>query len=86
MSDWPLRKLGDVAKIVSGATPKTKIPEYWDGDILWATPKDLGQLREIEIEDTERKISRPVTKAARPDYYRLVLFFSQAEHRLAIWQ
>lgn len=58
MSDWPLRKLGDVAKIVSGATPKTKIPEYWDGDILWATPKDLGQLREIEIEDTERKITK----------------------------
>lgn len=58
MNDWHLRKLGDVAKIVSGATPKTKIPEYWDGDILWATPKDLGQLREIEIEGTERKITK----------------------------
>ncbi|NMA44982.1 MAG: hypothetical protein GX945_00320 [Lentisphaerae bacterium] len=58
MSEWPLRKLGDVAEIVSGATPKTNNPEYWDGDILWATPKDLGQLKEIEIEDTERKITQ----------------------------
>ena len=27
--------LGDVCKVVSGSTPKTGIPEYWNGDIKW---------------------------------------------------
>ena len=54
---WRQYRIGDIAEIVSGATPKTKIKEYWDGDILWATPKDLGQLNSIEISDTERKIT-----------------------------
>ena len=28
-------KLGEICEIVSGSTPKTSIPEYWDGDIKW---------------------------------------------------
>ncbi|MFV9690955.1 MAG: restriction endonuclease subunit S, partial [Desulfobacteria bacterium] len=55
---WRKCQIGDIAKIVSGATPKTKIKEYWNGDILWATPKDLGQMHSIEISDTERKITK----------------------------
>jgi len=55
---WRKRRIGDIAEIVSGATPKTMVKEYWDGDILWATPKDLGQLNSIEISDTERKITK----------------------------
>jgi len=54
---WRKRRIGDIAEIVSGATPKTMVKEYWDGDILWATPKDLGQLNSTEISDTERKIT-----------------------------
>lgn len=35
-------KLSSVAQIVSGATPSTKHQEYYDGNIIWATPKDLS--------------------------------------------
>jgi type I restriction enzyme S subunit len=56
--NWKYLKIGEVAEVVSGATPKTKISEFWDEDILWATPKDLGQLETIEIADTERKITK----------------------------
>ena len=42
MSEWPMVKLGEVAKVVSGGTPKTSVSEYWDGDIPWVTPKDLS--------------------------------------------
>lgn len=39
---WTPAKVKDVAKIVSGATPKTGVEENWGGDIPWLTPKDLS--------------------------------------------
>ena len=40
--EWEVKKLGDVVEVISGATPKTNINEYWDnGDIYWATPTDI---------------------------------------------
>ena len=36
-------KLGDVCEIVGGSTPKSNIPEYWDGDIKWITPAELNE-------------------------------------------
>ena len=32
-----------IKKISSGTTPKTDNDDYWNGDILWLTPKDLTQ-------------------------------------------
>lgn len=49
--------LGEVAKILSGATPKTSVSEFWDGDIQWATPADLSKLRGPYISDTPRKLT-----------------------------
>jgi len=50
-------KLGDVCEIVSGATPKTTVEEYWDGDIRWVTPADLSGLDGAYLDDTPRKIT-----------------------------
>ena len=36
-------KLGDICTVVSGSTPKTGIPEYWDGEIKWITPAELSE-------------------------------------------
>ena len=55
---WHWVKLGEVCEVVTGATPRTDDPNNWDGEILWATPNDMGKLRGYIIEDTERKISR----------------------------
>lgn len=41
---WTEVALGDVATVVSGATPKTSEPEFWGGEIPWVTPKDLSDL------------------------------------------
>lgn len=57
---WEWRKLygkDGIADIVNGSTPSTDFPKYWDGDILWATPSDIGKLNSIYIENTERKIT-----------------------------
>lgn len=54
---WELKTIAEIAEVVSGATPKTKIKSYWNGHIPWATPKDLGQVTTIEISSTERQIT-----------------------------
>ncbi|MGB4800659.1 MAG: restriction endonuclease subunit S [Candidatus Saccharimonadales bacterium] len=51
-------RLGDVCEIVNGGTPKTGVAEYWDGDVLWITPKDLGKVTTRTTAHTERKLSR----------------------------
>ena len=41
--EWEERKLGDLANIVGGGTPSTSNPEYWDGDIDWYAPAEIGE-------------------------------------------
>jgi len=38
---WPLVKLGELVTIKGGGTPSKKIEEYWNGNIPWASVKDL---------------------------------------------
>ena len=37
-----LYRIEEICEVVSGGTPSTKVANYWDGDILWLTPKDLS--------------------------------------------
>lgn len=41
---WRWIQLSVAGKIVGGGTPKTSNDEYWNGDIPWITPADLGKL------------------------------------------
>ena len=50
-------KLGKLAEIVSGSTPKTNIKEYWNGDTLWITPAEIKE-DDYYIADTQRKITQ----------------------------
>ena len=54
---WPIVRIGDVFQIESGGTPSTENPQYWDGDIAWATlvdiPKSISR-----ISTTVRKITK----------------------------
>lgn len=54
---YGFKQLGDVAEIVNGGTPDTKVNEFWNGHHLWITPKDMGQLTSIYVDNTERKIT-----------------------------
>jgi len=42
---WEVRRVGSIAAVFNGATPSSNIPKYWDGDIVWITPDDLGKLK-----------------------------------------
>lgn len=58
MSGFRIAQLGDCCEIVSGATPDTGTADYWEGDICWATPKDLSNLDGHYISDTPRKLTQ----------------------------
>lgn len=47
----------DLAKVSGGGTPSTKKPEYWDGEVSWATPTDVTALTGPYLEKTSRTIS-----------------------------
>ena len=54
---WNIKSLNQACEIINGGTPKTKIKEYWDGNIAWITPADLGKLETIYVGSTSRTIS-----------------------------
>lgn len=41
-SDWRSVRVGDVARVIGGATPATSDETLWGGDVPWLTPKDLS--------------------------------------------
>lgn len=58
MSSWELKKLSEVADIIGGATPKSDVDEYFNGDIPWITPKDLSGYNNRYISKGERNITK----------------------------
>jgi type I restriction enzyme S subunit len=41
--EWGIKKIKYVSTIKNGATPLTSNPNFWDGDIFWATPVDVSK-------------------------------------------
>lgn len=57
MEEWKEYKLSDIMNLIGGGTPKTSVPEYWDGDIPWISIKDFnGERRFVGI--TEKTITQ----------------------------
>ena len=55
---WEIGVLNDSIEILSGGTPKTSVPAYWDGDIPWYTAKDAPALSDVFALATERAITQ----------------------------
>jgi type I restriction enzyme S subunit len=53
--DWEQCKLGDVAEIVGGGTPSTKKSEYWNGNINWFSPAEIGN--QIFVSHSQKQIT-----------------------------
>src|SRR5699024_785162 len=49
-------RLGVVAEIVGGSTPKTEEDKYWNGTYCWITPAEISA-DSYYIYDTERKLT-----------------------------
>lgn len=55
-SNWQEFKLSNIIHILGGGTPKTNVPEYWNGDIPWLSVKDFN-LGKKYVYTTEKTIT-----------------------------
>jgi len=54
---WEVGPILKQAKLLSGGTPKTDRKEYWDGDVFWASAKDVSQCGQTFLIRTDRSIT-----------------------------
>lgn len=52
---WKKKKLGDIGDIVGGGTPSSSNEEYWNGNINWFTPSEIGKTKFVS--ESIRKIT-----------------------------
>ena len=45
-------KISSIAKIINGSTPSTNCTNYYNGNIIWITPKDLSEQNSKYIYDS----------------------------------
>ena len=57
-SHWEVRRIRSFASIFNGATPSSNTTSYWDGDITWITPQDLGDITGRYVGTSARKLTR----------------------------
>lgn len=55
--DFEILQISDVCSTRGGGTPSTDNDEYWGGDNLWLTPKEVTSLKSKIVFDTEKKVS-----------------------------
>ena len=53
---WPEVPLRRIFRIVNGGTPKSD-EQYWDGDVPWATPVDIGSVDGKCLASTQRSLT-----------------------------
>lgn len=56
-SHWNMAKIKHIASIVNGSTPDSAKDAYWESDVVWITPTDLGKLNGNYVNDSARKIT-----------------------------
>ncbi len=55
---WRTVCLGEVCRIVSGSTPRSDVQDFWDGEIAWVTPADMGRITDGRITSTARRLTK----------------------------
>ena len=55
---WEVGSLLDIIDLLSGGTPSTAVPAYWNGEIPWVSAKDVGGAKGSFLLNTEKTISR----------------------------
>lgn len=57
---WSTKRLRFLTTMTGGMTPNTGVPEYWNGDIPWITPKDMK--REVIGESIDTLTDRAIAE------------------------
>ena len=46
--EWNVKSINDLATVVGGGTPDTSVKSYWDGNIQWFTPSEIGKNKYVD--------------------------------------
>jgi len=46
--EWEIKLINDLAVVIGGGTPDTTIKSYWDGEIQWFTPSEIGKNKYVD--------------------------------------
>jgi type I restriction enzyme S subunit len=55
---WEVCSLATKIELLSGGTPKTSEPDYWDGEIPWYSVKDAPSETDIWVIQTEKQVTK----------------------------
>lgn len=55
--DWQVSRLKNFCIIKNGSTPKSDNELFWNGNIIWITPQDIGKKESIYLSNSLRKIT-----------------------------
>lgn len=85
-AEWASTTLDDLGTWTGGGTPKKSVPEYWDGDVPWVSPKDMKSIRLAGTRDhiTEAAIDESAAKAFPANSIAIVVRSGILEHTLPI--
>lgn len=53
---WEWVRLKNIGIITSGGTPKTAVSDYWNGNITWITPSDMGKNKNSKYLSTSDRV------------------------------
>jgi type I restriction enzyme S subunit len=69
--EWVVVEISDVASVLGGGTPSTRINNFWDGDLNWFTPTEVGydkylyssrrKITELGLRNSSAKVLHPGT-------------------------
>lgn len=54
--EWEVKKLGEIAEVIGGGTPSSFVSSYWNGNINWFTPTEIGESKYTF--ESKRKITK----------------------------
>ena len=60
--EWEVKKVSELGVVSTGKTPRTSNPAFWNGEIVWVTPTDISESKNIW--DSDRKLTPKGQKAA----------------------
>jgi len=83
---WTEAELQDLGEWKTGSTPRRSRDDYWGGDILWVSPKDMKTNRIAETEDrmTQKALDETNSKLIPPDSIIIVTRSGILEHTLPV--
>jgi type I restriction enzyme S subunit len=73
--NWAWLRLCDIGRLSGGMTPSMNRSDFWDGNIVWLSPKDI---KADEVTNSELKITAKGLSETRLELYRLGCLFMVA--------